>query len=75
MGALAFGISRKSRVCAVVLFGYFLFWKIIFILQYGFILSGLWTGFIFLYFFLQGIIGTFNWHSLNKQQSNTALEP
>ena len=70
VGALALGIWRKSRVCAVVLFGYFLFWKIVFIVQYGFILSGLWTGFIFLYFFLQGILGTFSWHSLKKQQPN-----
>jgi hypothetical protein len=75
VGALAFGISRKSRICAVVLFGYFTFWKVVFILQYGFILSGLWTGFIFLYFFAQGIIGTFSWHSLMKQQRNTALDP
>jgi hypothetical protein len=67
VGVLAFGISRKSRVCAVVLFGYFLFWKMVFIFRYGFILSGLWTGFIFLYCFLQGIIGTFGWHSMKKQ--------
>jgi serine/threonine-protein kinase len=74
VGALAFGISRKSRVCAVVLFGYFLFWKVVFILQYGFILSGLWTGFIFLYCFLEGIVGTFSWHKL-KKQLDTSLEP
>jgi len=66
VGALAFGISRKSRVCAVVLFGYFLFWKVVFVLQYGFIFSGLWTGLIFLYCYVQGIIGTFDWHNLEK---------
>ena len=70
VGALAFGISRKSRICAVVLFAYFLFWKVVFVLQYGFILSGLWTGILFLYCYVQGIIGTFSWHSLKKQQPN-----
>lgn len=75
VGALAFGISRKSRICAVVLLGYFWFWKVVFVLQHGFILSGLWTGLLFLYCYVQGIIGTFNWHNLPKVEPNNAPEP
>jgi ribosomal protein L40E len=75
VGALAFGIYRKSRICAAVLFGYFFFWKVVFVLKYGFIFSGLWTGFIFLYCFVQGIRGTFEWHSLEKEQLNRSLQP
>ena len=75
VGALAFGIYRKSRICAAVLFGYFFFWKLIFVLKYGFILSGLWTGIIFLYCFMQGVRGTFEWHSLEKERPNKSLPP
>jgi hypothetical protein len=74
-GALAFGIYRKSRICAIVLFGYFLYWKVVFVLRDGFILSGLWTGVIFLYCYIQGIVGTFDWHSSAKKQPNNAPEP
>ncbi|HVU08182.1 MAG TPA: hypothetical protein VHG89_06540 [Verrucomicrobiae bacterium] len=71
VGALAFGISKKSRVCAVVLFGYFLFWKVVLFLQYGLLQSGVLTGLIFLYCYVQGIIGTFDWHNLPKDEPNS----
>jgi len=72
-GALAFGIYRKSRICAAGLFGYFLFWKIIFLLKYGLIFSGMWVGLIFLFCFVQGVRGTFEWHSLEREQLNKSL--
>ena len=75
MGALAFGVASKSRVCAVVLFGWFLYAKVVLFLQHGFFLSGGWTGLIFLYCYLLGIIGTFEWHKQQRQEPNTALEP
>jgi hypothetical protein len=67
-GALSFGIYRKSRICAAALLGYFLFWKIVFFLRDGFIFSGLWTGLVFLYCFIEGVRGTFEWHSLKREQ-------
>jgi hypothetical protein len=75
VGSLAFGVSRKSRICAAVLFGYFLCWKVFYFLQYGFSLSGLWTGLICLYCFVQGIKGTLDWHNLPKDEPSNALEP
>lgn len=67
-GALSFGIYRKSRICAGALLGYFLFCKIVFYLSNGFLLSGLWTGLVFLFCFIEGVRGTFEWHSLKREQ-------
>jgi hypothetical protein len=67
VGALAFGVYRKSRACASVLLGQFLFWKIVLIVKYGVIL-GIWAGLVYLYCFIQGVRGTFEWHSLEKGQ-------
>jgi len=69
-GALAFGIYRKSRICAAVLFGYFFFWKIILLFKFGFIFSGTLTGMVFLICFIEGVRGTFEWHSLQKELLN-----
>lgn len=62
---LAYGIYRKSRTCAVLMFTYFAISKIMLYMQTG-QTSGALFGFIFLYFFARGVMGTFEYHKLLK---------
>ncbi len=62
---LAFGISRKSRVCAVVMFLYFVISKIWLIYVTG-QFNGIYLGFAFLYFYGQGAMATFDYHRIRK---------
>ena len=63
---LAFGLYKKSRICAVLLFVYFVFSKIILWATVGSV-GGVPMAILFGYFFFQGIRGTFACHSLNEQ--------
>ena len=65
VAGLAFGIYRKSRACAVVMFIYFLISKILVVVETG-QGSGLVLGAVFLYFYWQGVVGTFAYHRLVK---------
>lgn len=65
---MAFGISRKSRVCAVLMLAYFAFSKYLIIRASGQV-SGVWLGLVFLYFYAQGVVGTFEYHKLRKAQA------
>jgi hypothetical protein len=65
---MAFGISRKSRVCAVLMLVYFAFSKYLIIRASGQV-SGAWLGLVFLWFYAQGVIGTFEYHRLRKDQA------
>ena len=65
---MAFGISRKSRVCAVLMLVYFAFSKYLIIRATG-QLSGVWLGVVFLYFYAQGVVGTFEYHKLRKARA------
>jgi hypothetical protein len=62
---LTFGVYRKSRTCAILLFSYYLLSKVI-----GFIESGRAGGIIitalFLFYFARGIQGTFTYHRLKR---------
>ena len=62
---LTFGISRKSRVCAVLMFVYFLASKILAI-KHGGSLNGVLYGLAFLYYFGQGAMATFDYHRIRK---------
>ena len=62
---LAFGTSRKSRLCAVLMFVYFLASKILAI-KHGGSLNGALYGLAFLYFFGQGAMATFDYHRIRK---------
>jgi hypothetical protein len=64
--ALAFGIYRKSRVCAIVMFVYFVASKIMLISQTG-NASGIVMALIFLYYYALGIQGTFAYHNHIKR--------
>jgi tetratricopeptide (TPR) repeat protein len=65
--ALAYGIYKRSRICAISMFLYFLMSKIILMIEFG-RPSGIVVSIIFLYFFFQAIIGTFDHHKLLRQQ-------
>ena len=61
--AMAYGIYRKSRMCAVFMFEYFLLSKIFNLSVSAQISAGVVIiGIVFLYFLLQGITGTFAYH-------------
>ena len=62
---LAFGISRKSRVCAVLMLAYFVLSKYLLFRASGQV-NGLAFGVVFLYFYAMGVQGTFEYHKLRK---------
>lgn len=67
--ALAYGIYRKSRICAVIIFIYWVVGKIgqsIAIEEAGPLVAGVFFGF----YFFQGIRGTFAYHRLIKSVDN-----
>lgn len=63
--ALAFGIYKKSRACAVTMLAYFVLSKIILMVESG-KPSGLLMALIFGYYFWQGVEGTFTYHKLKR---------
>jgi len=67
---LTLGIYMKSRICAVVMFIYFIVSKIILIAEAGQV-AGLPLALVFGYFFWQGISGTFAYHKFK----NSTLQP
>ncbi len=62
---LAFGISRKSRACAVLMLAYFVLSKYLLFRASG-QFDGLAFGAVFLYFYAMGVQGTFEYHKLRK---------
>jgi serine/threonine-protein kinase len=60
---LAFGIYKKSRTCALLMFTYLILLQI-----NGIIETGRFTKIVFGYFFWQGISGTFAYHKLSKHK-------
>lgn len=61
MAGLSYGIYRKSRTCAILLLAFFLLNKIIMWMNAG-SATGWFMALVFLWFFLQGVIGTFQYH-------------
>lgn len=59
--ALAFGIFKKSRTCAVIMFAYFVISKILIVMNTG-RFDGAVMAIAFLYFYAQGMAGTFAYH-------------
>jgi len=64
--ALSFGVYRKSRICSILLFILFLINKLIQIADKTLVSTSLIVGIIFLYYFSQGILGTFTYHKLQS---------
>jgi serine/threonine-protein kinase len=65
IAGLTFGIYRKSRVCAVLMLIYFAISKIMIALDGG-KASGIGLSLVFLYFYAQGVVGTFAYHKQVK---------
>jgi serine/threonine-protein kinase len=61
---LTFGIYRKSRICAVSMFIYFIGNRLLFFSSYGFSAVGLPIAILFAYFYFQGIRGAFAYHGI-----------
>lgn len=67
VAGLSFGIYRKSRVSAIMLFCYFVYAKIyFFFIEPLYASAGLITGAIFIYLFFQGVIGCFQYSRICK---------
>lgn len=62
---LTFGIARKNRVCAILMFVYFVGSKLLMWKESGGV-SGLPVAVIFGYYFFQGILGTFAYHRTHE---------
>ena len=73
MTIFVFGIYKKSRVCAILMLSLFSANKIIMWLETGAI-SGLPLALVFLWFYTQGVIGTFQYHRLVKSQKKATEE-
>jgi hypothetical protein len=70
---LAFGIYKKSRTCAVLMLIYFIGAKILIMLETG-KPSGLIMAIVFIYYFAQGVAGTFEYHKLVREQKKTGYQ-
>lgn len=68
---LTFGIYKKSRVCAVLMLLYFIASKVILTMESG-KPNGIVVGLIFLYYFYQGVVGTFAYHKAIRSPLTSA---
>jgi serine/threonine-protein kinase len=68
MAGLSFGVYKKSRVCAALLFAYFVVSKVMMLSQ-QFNPASLPLSLVFGYYFFMGVLGTFAYHSQKKDQS------
>ncbi len=68
MFIFVFGIYKKSRTCAILLLLLFIANKALMWLEMG-VANGLPLALIFLWFYTQGVIGTFQYHAYLKNNS------
>jgi len=61
LAGLTYGVFRRSRTCAILLFAFFLLNKILMFMQSG-TLAGAPLSLLVLLFFGRGIVGTFQYH-------------
>jgi hypothetical protein len=70
MLGLSFGLYRKSRTCAVLMLAYFVISKALLFQATG-RASGMLLALVFLYYYAQGVVGTFAYHRhLARQGEN-----
>ena len=69
---LSFGIYKKSRICAFLLFTYFILSKLAIYIDMQKVPSG--VAFVIAYCYLQGIIGTVHYHRKNKNSTQETAE-
>ena len=65
LAGLTFGIYKKSRTCAVIMLVYFIISKLLLIRMTG-VGGGTVLSLVFLYYYAQGIAGTFQYHRLKS---------
>ena len=71
--ALAFGIYKKSRVCAVIMLVYFMAAKLIMISQTG-RFDGIVMAVVFLVCYFQAVMGTFAYHRFIKDAAQPGTQ-
>ena len=72
--SMAFGIYKKSRICALIMLLHYLLSKLVMI-NYGinfFDLSGI-ISLVFIYFYVQAVRGTITYHKLIKNDEKKTL--
>jgi hypothetical protein len=74
LAGLTVGLFFKSRTCALLMVGYFVWCKAT---QWSAEINypGFIVGLLFLYFYVSGARGTFVYHRLRKEEANQAPEP
>jgi hypothetical protein len=70
MAGLSYGVFRRSRTCALFLLGFFLLNKLL-MWSEAETASGVPMALVVLWFFGQGIIGTFQYHRLQSSPDST----
>ena len=70
---LAYGVYRKSRICAVLLLLFFLLGRIMFMIESG-KPNGLLVTAIFLYYYGRGVMGTFEYHKFVSDPKRLAAQ-
>jgi len=68
---LTFGIYKKSRTCAVLMFVYFVISKIVLMTEMR-SASPMIVGVVFMYFYARGVVGTFQYHRLVRAVAGAA---
>jgi hypothetical protein len=71
LAGLTYGVFRRSRTCAILLFAFFLLNKILMFMQSG-SLAGTPLAVLVLLFFGRGIVGTFQFHRWKSENDPRA---
>jgi serine/threonine-protein kinase len=70
MAGLTFGVYRKSRTCAILLLAFFVLNKILMWVESN-TLAGMPLAVIFGWFYVQGVMGTFEYHRWMRDNPST----
>ena len=76
MSIFVFGIYKNSRVCAILMLLLFLVNKILMLIQSGSLggsLPSIPLALLFLWFYTQGVIGTFQYHAYLKNSKSPSM--
>ncbi|WP_019500964.1 serine/threonine-protein kinase [Pseudanabaena sp. PCC 6802] len=66
---LAFGVYQKNRICAVALFAYFVFGKLLQLFTNQLPIAALILALVFGYFYFEGMRGTFSYYKLTRSRN------
>jgi len=74
MIGLVYGVHKRSRICAILLLGFFILNKVIMWSETG-ELNGSALALLMFWFFIQGVIGTFQYHTFMKNWNDINNNP